>query len=589
MAKRKSLTALFVIMLLVIVSIAGCKKPAPSGSSKDTSYDPAKDPLVNPPQVFQAPPDDLSLINTDETLYLQLDGNPNTLNPLFVSSLYEFTVVDVLYDGLFSFDKDMKWFVNEDMVESIEESDDHTTYIVKIKQGYTWHDGHPWTAHDVVYSWKQILDPQVPCLAQKPSVEPITECIALDDYTVKFVQAEPLATREWNLLFPVIPKHIFEKEKKEHPDLKTGEYYIKQARFPVGSGPYKIVEWKENDKIVVELWDDYKGKKPYFKRIVFKIIPDTNMSLLSFEKGQIDVIRRLTAQQFAKETNSETFKKVGHKLWGTQWALGYIGYNMDGTNPFFADKNVRYAMTHAFNITLFLDKVYYNLATKSVGMYHPESWMYNPEVQPLQYDLEKSKAYLDKAEWFVDPEDGWRYKEIDGNKIRFEFTLLMAQGSSTAPKMAAILQQDLKKIGVDMKTRTLEWSAFLEKIRKHEFQAETAMWGTGTDPDTGWNLWRTDQYEKGRNYGGYSNPRIDELFVLGRKEFDVEKRTKIYQEIHKILYEDQPYTWVFNAPILSAINNRIQGIQFSPRGIFGFDPSFYGWWVPKAPAEMKQQ
>ena len=209
-------------------------------------------------------------------------------------------------------------------------------------------------------------------------------------------------------MFPVIPKHIFEKDKKNHPDLKTGDYYLKQSRFPVGSGPYRITEWKENDKIVVELWDDYKGKKPYFKRIVFKIIPDRNMSLLSFEKGRVDVIRQLSAQQFARETNTGSFKKIGHKLWGTEWSFSYIGWNMDGSNPFFQDKGVRYAMTHALNIPLIIDKVYYNLPTKCLGVYHPESWMYNSEVKPLEYDLEKSKAYLDQAGWLVNPEDGWR-------------------------------------------------------------------------------------------------------------------------------------------------------------------------------------
>ena len=139
-----------------------------------------------------------------------------------------------------------------------------------------------------------------------------------------------------------------------------------------------------------------------------------------------------------------------------------------------------------------------------------------------------------------------------------------------------------------MKTREYEWATFLQKIRNHEFQAETAMWGTGTDPDTGWGLWRTDQYKAGRNHGGYSNPRVDELFMLGRREFDPEKRAKIYQEIGKILYDDQPYTWIYNEPILSAFNKRIRGVQFSPRGIYGFDPSFYDWWVKKGEGKYVQ-
>jgi peptide/nickel transport system substrate-binding protein len=208
--------------------------------------------------------------------------------------------------------------------------------------------------------------------------------------------------------------------------------------------------------------------------------------------------------------------------------------------------------------------------------------MYPSDVKLLDYDPARSAALLDEAGWRVDPNDGWRYKEINGQKVRFEFTLLMSQGSSTAPKVAAIFQEDLKRLGVEMRTREMEWAAFLEKVQKHEFQAETAGWGTGTDPDTGWNLWRTDQYESGRNYGGYSNPRIDELFEEGRKEFDFKKRAQIYQEIHWILYEDQPYTWLWYEPILAAFNKRIHGVQFSPRGVFNFNPSFAEWWVARS-------
>jgi len=147
-----------------------------------------------------------------------------------------------------------------------------------------------------------------------------------------------------------------------------------------------------------------------------------------------------------------------------------------------------------------------------------------------------------------------------------------------------MFQQDLKKIGVEMKTRVMEWATFMEKTLKHEFQALMAAWGTGVDPDLAWNLWRTEEYETGRNYGGYSNPRVDELYELGRKEFDFEARRKIYQEIHKLIYEDQPYIWINNIPLQSAINKRIRGIQFSPRGIFGFNPAYEAWWVPAGQA-----
>ncbi len=579
---RDGLRIALLVLGTGLLLACGCGKPGGTTTQPAvfSSYDPRKDPLVNPPSLFEPAPEDHSKIATDETLTLQLDGSPNTLSPLFTSTAYEFTMMEALYSGPFTFGKDMKWKLDEKLAEAFEESDDHTTITARLKPGLKWHDGHPFTAHDIVYSWEQIRDPQVPAVTYKDRIDQVSECVAVDDLTVKYVLKEPSAISRWDVMFPIIPRHVFEKEKSRHPDLKSGDYYSRIAREPVGNGPFRLVEWRENDRIIVERWEDYIGKKPYFKRVVFRIIPDNNVALLSFEKEDIDAIARLSAQQFAKETNTPTFARVGYKGWGTEWGFGYIGYNMDGSNPFFNDKRVRYAMTHALNIPLILDKVFYNLATPCLGEFHPDAWMFNPEVKAIGYDPGKSAALLDEAGWKVDPKDGWRYREVNGKRVRFEFTLLMPQGSPAGPKIAQIFQEDLKKLGVLLSTREMEWAAFHETVQKHEFQAEIAGWGTGTDPDTLSNLWKTDQYKTGRNFGGYSNPRVDELFELGRKEFDFEARRKIYQEIHKLIYDDQPYTWIYNRPLLAAINKRIRGVQLSPRGIFNFDPSYGGWWVP---------
>ena len=196
MIKRKHSQGFVILVAALSLSAVNCRKPGTgSSTSSSPTYDPRNDPLVNPPSLLEPPPEDISKINTDETLYITLGANPNTLNPLFVSSHYDFMVVNPLYTGLYTFGKDLIWRLNDEMVESFEESEDHTEFILKIKPGFKWHDGNPWTAHDIVYSWQQILDPQVPCQTQKPTTEPITECVALDDYTIKYVQPEPLATR----------------------------------------------------------------------------------------------------------------------------------------------------------------------------------------------------------------------------------------------------------------------------------------------------------------------------------------------------------------------------------------------------------
>lgn len=571
----------FVPFAALILFAAGCTNPPmpPEQSSDEVAYDPADDPLVNPPELFEPAPDDAALIASDETLYLNLDGAPQNLNPIFASSTYEFMVNDLTFDSLFTFDKTMQWNINPAFIESYEESDDHMTATVKLKPGLTWQDGEPFTAHDVVYSWKTIIDERVPCPAVKTGTIEVADCVALDDLTVKYTHKAALPTSKWNILFPIIPKHLYEKEQADNPDLMSGDYYSNLNRNPVGNGPYRMVEWIANDRVVLERWEDYPGPKPHYARIVFRLIPDQNAKLLAFEKGDLDAAL-LTPEQFAKQTSGEGFATVGQKLFKPEWSYYYIGWNMDGSNPFFNDKQVRYAMTHALNLPLVIENVLYNLAEPARGIYHPDSWMYNPDVERLQYDIDKASQLLDEAGWIKDEQDGWRYKEIDGERVKFEFTLTLPQGSSVGPKVANFYQEDLRSIGIDMNTRTIEWATFQQMTRKHEFQAYMAGWGTGTDPDTGWNLWRTEEYDGGRNYGGYSNERVDELFAMGRHEFDFEKRKAIYQEIHKLIYEDQPYTFIYNRASTYAINKRIRGVQSGPRGIFNFDPAVKGWWTP---------
>ncbi|MBI1387015.1 MAG: peptide ABC transporter substrate-binding protein [bacterium] len=551
-------------------------------SGEEFAYNPADDPLVNPPEMYQAAPDDRSQVDTDGTLYLNLDGNPQNLNPIFASSMYEYMVNDLTFEGPFQFDAKMDWTLNKAWVDSYEESEDHLSAILKLKPGLTWQDGEPLNAHDIAYSWKTILDDRVPCPAVKTGTDDIKECVALDDLTVKFVHKEAVPTAKWNVFFPIIPKHLYEVHQDEEPSLQQGDYYSELNRNPVGSGSYKIKEWIANDRIVLERWEDYPGPKPYFKRVVFRLIPDHNAQLLSFEKGDLDCTL-LSGEQFAKQTSGDQFASIGRKLLQPEWSYYYIGWNMDGGNPFFNDKRVRVAMTHAMNINLILDKVLYNLYEQCRGIYHPDAWMYNPNVELLKYDPAKADELLNEAGWEKDETDGWRYKDVDGKRVKFEFTMLLPQGSQTAPQIANYFQQDLRAIGVDMKTRTVEWATFMQMTRKHEFQAHMAGWGTGTDPDTGWNLWRTEEYEDGRNYGGYSNPRVDELFELGRHEFDPDKRKAYYQEIHKLVYDDQPYLFLYNRSSTYAINKRIRGIQYGPRGIFNFSPSDQAWWTPVSP------
>ena len=555
--------------------------PAPAPAAKGplvagAGYDPANDPLVNPDSMEEAY--DPAKATEDDWLMVTIDGNPRTTNPLMGSSTYEFMVNGFLYDGPFGFDEKMKWMVNDHFVEKLDISEDRKVWTMRMKPGLTWHDGVPFTARDIQFSWEMIMSPAV-VTVQRSGCDELESVKALDDLTVEYVHKSPLPTSKWNVLFSILPKHVYDKDLKANPDLKSGDYYSKVNREGLGSGAYRLVEWVADDKMVLERWDGYKGPKPHFQRLVLRIVPNQNVQLLTFEKGDLDEMR-LTSKQFADETvRSEAFKKVGHKALGKEWAYSYISWNARG-NPFFGDTRVRRAMTMACNLPLMIRTVGYNLPTPCYGIAHPDAWHFNPEVKLLPFDTDAAAKLLDEAGWLASEEDGWRYK--DGQK--FSFTLLMPQGTPVSVDIAAIFQQDLKSIGVEMKTQSIEWAVYQEKTRKHDFQASIAAWGTGTDPDTNWNLWHTEMIEQegGRNYSCYSNKRVDALFESARKEFDETKRRDMYREIQKIIYDEQPYTFIWNRPTTWAFNNRIRGVTFSPRGVWNFDPSYMGWWVERS-------
>ena len=557
--------------------------PQPAVKKDSGLYSPDNDPLVNPDSLFEKAPQDPEKIARDETLVRHLKADPATLHPLFTSSIYESYVEDTVFDSLFTFDREFNWIVNESMVASMKQSEDHKTWTVKLRPGLKWHDGHPLTAHDVAFTWAAIMDPAVPTKTLRSGRDQLESVTALDDLTVEYVHKEALATSKWNMLYSLLPKHILDnpEERKKHPDLQKGDYYLGFAKNPVGCGPYKFVKdsWVRKQQLVVERWDDYHGRKPNFKRQVFKIISDMDTALNLFKKGGLDEIQ-LSTLQFATQTNDEDFGKLGVKAFNPTWTYYFTGWNTKaGSNHFFTDRRVRQAMAYAADIPLVLKKLTYGLSRQASGIFQPGSWMHNDQVKLFPYDLEKAGALLDEAGWKVNDSDGARYKEIDGEKVKFEFTLLIPQGSTLAPGFAAIFREDLAQLGIGLDQQTMDFSALLKRIRTKDFDAFTMGWGTGVDPDTIGNIWKSDQAEKGRNYISYSNPDVDRLHALQRREFDPGKRAGFFKEIHRLIYEDQPYLFLNTGAATWAFHKRIRGVTFSPRGVFSVSPSHLDWWV----------
>jgi len=502
-------------------------------------------------------------------------------NPLMASSTTEFEVNSLTSFGLFSFDWNFRPFASSDTVVSWQVSKDRLYDKVVIRDDLVWSDGKPITAHDIVFSYKAIMSGQVPVPAVRPGTDKIKWIEAYDDSTLVFFHKEALATNIWNVNFPVIPKHVYEKSIYEDPTLQDSKYHVHYEDHPVVGGPYVISKRTRGQEIVLvrrEAYYMHGGKqvrdKPYFKEIRFRIVPEPSVALLALKKGDLDELM-LTPEQWMTQTGDNAFYGKCTKAYGLEWVYYYFGWNCK--TVFFSDTRVRKAMSYAFNHKELLEKLRYGLDEPSNGIYHPTSrWAPKNPPKPYQQDLDKAEDLLDEAGWVDSDGDGIRDKRINGRLQKFEFSIL----SFNMPDRIAVcnlLKENLDQIGVICHIKPMEFTVLQQKSRDHDFHAMFAGWGTGADPDTADNLWVTGE---GRNYGEYSNPEIDRLFEEGRREFDPQKRAEIYGKIHTILYEDQPYTWLYVRNAFYGFNKSLRGYNFSPRGPYSYGPGFGSIWKP---------
>lgn len=564
--------------------LSGCLGD-PSATARDLfSYDPMADPASNPDSLFEPfPYDNPERADTEATITRYSLDQSISLNPLFRRSWTDAFLHELLFDFLTVPDATMEAVWNEAMVAKVEDLDGGRVQRVYLQPELRWHDGHPLTAEDVRFSYLAIADDGVPAIDFKYLVAEIEDIRVLDELSFEVVHKEitPLATS--NLYFPIVPQHILDipEERAADPTLRSSVYYSQYMRDRViGNGPYRLVEFISGDRIVVERWEDYPGERPPLKRHIITMHSDRNTALLQFRQGMLDDIW-LTVQQHGSQTNDKDFRRVGVKAWAPRWMHAYIGWNQNGSNPFFRDLRVRRALAHAYNRERVLRTVTWNVYTESNGMFGPTHWGHNPDIQPLEYDPGRAAELLDEAGWLTDPDDGWRYKTIDGERIRFHFKMNLPQSFTDATRMIDIYRDDLRRIGVSFDTRIEENAAREQRMRKHELMAHVDTVQVFADPDVWRNYFHTDAIDNGRNFDSYSNSRVDELFDQSRLELDREKRAEILRELQRLILEDQAVLFLWNYSTTWAFSRRIRGVELAPSGVTRFWPGPRRWWIEK--------
>lgn len=485
------------------------------------------------------------------------------LLPLLASDSASGEISGHIFNGLTKYNKDIK--ITGDLAESWEVSKDGLQITFHLRKGVKWHDGAEFSSDDVVFTYNTVADPKTPT-PYGSNYGPVQKVESLDKYTVKVTYKEPYAPALESWGMGIIPKHLLEGK-----DIKDEKF----NRNPVGTGPYKLKEWVTGQKIVLEAFDDYFEGRPKINKFIARVISDTATMFLELKFGGIDFMG-LTPPQYKLHSDSKTFNRYFQKFRYPAFGYTYLGFNLQ--DPRFSDKRVRRAIAHAINKQDVIDGVLLGYGTPCTGPFPPESWAYNAAVKDPGYDPEKARTLLKEAGW-MQGKDGLVYK--DGKPFRF--TVLINQGNEVRSKTAQIIRENLKKTGIDMEIKVLEWQAMLhEFIDKKRFEAIIMGWALSRDPDI-YDIWHSSKLNEGEfNFISYKNEEVDRLLVEGRSSFDVNKRKVIYNRIHSALSEDQPVTFLFVPDALPVLHKRFKGVEKAPVGIWH---DFIKWTVPKNKAE----
>ncbi len=470
-------------------------------------------------------------------------GDAKVLNPLLVSDSSSGNIVGLVYDSLIEIDPHTLE-PKPKMAERWEISEDGLTYTFYLRKGIKFHDGKELTVRDVKFTFDTFKDPKTNAPNQADA-QNIKEVEIVDDYTIRFHLSKADCSFLLVTGMGILPSHLF-----AGIDVNTAPFNVK----PVGSGPFKFQEWVPDDKIIVTAFEEYYRGRPYLDQIIYKIVPDNTVLTEQLFTGEVDV----TSIEYDRVAR---FKAVQHVNVYEYDALayGYMGYNLK--HEFFQDSKVREAISHAVDKKTIVDEVFLGFGTEANVPMASISWAFNPNIKTPAYDVELAKKLLMEAGF----KDENRNGIIDRNGRDFSFTLMTNKGNKQREKIAVIIQDRLKKVGIEVKVQYLEWPTFVDKVSSKNFDAIILGWSLGLDPDAS-SIWHSEK-AKDFNFISYHNSRVNEILdtALVVPECRKEDRKAFYWKFQEEVARDNPYLFLYYAKAVVGANKKFD----SDTGIFG--------------------
>jgi ABC-type transport system substrate-binding protein len=430
---------------------------------------------------------------------------------------------------------------------------EHNPVIVfHLRPNVKFHDGHVFDADDVKFTYEAIMDPKnlSPRLSD---YEPVKKVEVIDPLTVKIVYKYLYSPAIGTWAVGILPEHLLNEEALRNEAVRRrmdpDKFSMRQSLFnrhPIGCGPFVFKEWKSDEYILLDHFRSYWEGEPNYKRYSYRIIPDPLTQEMEFYSGTLDTYN-VQPHQVKRLENDPRYQNFS----GLSFGYTYIGYNMR-RQPF-DDRRVRMALGMAIDVEKIIRYVLYAQAERITGPFPKQTDYYDQNIKPLPYDPEGALRLLGEAGWKRNPE-GWLVK--DGKRL--QFTLITNSGNDIRKAVMAIVQNEWRQIGIDVRTDLLEWSVFIqERVNKLDFDALVLGWQMGIEPDL-YQIWHSSQTHPYQlNFVGFKSAEADGLIIKIRQEYNHERQVAYCHQLHEIIASEQPYTFLYVGRWTAILDKRI--------------------------------
>lgn len=485
-----------------------------------------------------------------------------------------------LFDTLCNRDPDtLQW--TPSLATSWKVSSDSLTIDFTLRRGITFSDGAPLTADDVVYTFDLLNNPQVEDPIMKVGADRLDHVEKVDDYHVRFVFKEPYyKSFELASSTPIMSKAFYSKYSIKDFNESTG--------LVMGSGPYRMPDptsWRPEpgQPVVVVRNERYWGPAPSFDRVVWNVIEQPAARITAFRNGDLDFLGQddpPTPEQFAQLSNDPQVVAHTHHwaLTNPTEAFYFLAWNQkqgrDGPPTAFADARVRKAMTLLTDRQAILQAIIHGYGTETTSPFAPDTPQCDPSIKPWPYDPVEAEKLLAEAGFH---RQGDQMVGPDGKPLAFK--ILYNTNSEPRRRIASFLHDAYAKLGIDAEPENAEWSVFQQRLDDRQYQVAIAALGGTLEGDPYEELDSSQISKTGLNWAQFSDPAMDKAISVARSTVDDAKRMPLWHKVHRMIHDQQPYTYLFIYKELDFARDRVHGL--SPTKYAGLNPT-NEWYIPKA-------